>query len=240
MPITQRPGVANVGSPLGQNLPAHFDALVSVNPKLAAQLKSHAGLRKLFDDNKDAISKTIAPGAGQVRADMTDVTWTHTTSIVPPKVRDEEFIVVVAQGSAYKSAGFDIPLSDGRSSVHMDGQVVFAGRTGDFPWVSEKDMAAKATDPKDKAERLTEESHYPGSGYTTVGYPLFGKPGEDVTISYVRFNPDAQGRVNGREAAWAPTSKGPVFNTGYEERTSVVKLEKAKFVRDDGEVTKAG
>jgi hypothetical protein len=234
MPVNPIRG-GGVGGPSAQHA-VHFEGLLATNPKLADQLKTHPGLKKLLDDNKDAISRQVAPAAGQVRAEMTDVTWTHTTSIVPPKVRDEEFIFVVAQGSAYKG-NVNLPLTDGKK-VEMDGQIVFVGRTGDFPWQSEVDRANKATDPKDKAERLKEERSYPGSGYSTIQYPLYGKPGEDVTISYVRFNPTQDGKVNPREAAWAPTSKGPVFNTGYEERTTTFKLEKARFTRDDGEISK--
>lgn len=236
MPVNpiRAPGLA---AGLSSQHAIHFEGLLAANPKLGDQLRSNPGLKKLLDDNKAAISRQIAPAAGQVRAEMTDVTWTHTTSIVPPKVRDEEFIVIVAQGSAYGKSQVSLPLTDGKS-VQMDGQIVFVGRTGDFPWESEVSRAARATDPKDKAERLREESSFPGSGYSTVKYPLYGKPGEDVTISYIRFNPTQDGKVNPREAAWAPTSKGPVFNTGYEERTTTFSLEKGAFSRDDGEITR--
>lgn len=200
-------GVAGSANPLAR--------LYALNPKLEAQLKADPGMRAFLDLNKDAVVgfDPSRPPAGAARTNVDFDTWTHATTIVPPRVRDEEWIVVVARGSAYQSPkDIQIPLQGGGAGT-SDGVIAYVGRSGDYQhtFVDDKD------------------SHYPGAGSISFPLPVFGKAGEKVELTYCRIKPDAQGRAHPHHAAW-PDSFDGVFG-GYDGRDRTVTVQPGGKVR---------
>jgi hypothetical protein len=189
--------------------------LYALNPKLEAQVRADPGLRAFLEHNRDVIVGFDAthPPAGSARTNVTFDTWTHATSIVPPRIRDEEFIVVIARGSAYQGKkDIEIPLQGGGTGT-SDGVIAYVGRSGDYQhtFVDDKD------------------SHYPGAGSIQFPLAVFGKPGEQVELSYCRIKPDAQGRAHPSHAAW-PDSFDGVFG-GYAGRDRTVTIQPGGSVR---------
>jgi hypothetical protein len=204
-----RAGVVG-GVTVGAAAPAHpLSRLYALNPKLESQLKADPGMRAFLESNKDAIVGFDAnqPPAGTARTHVDCDTWTHATSIVPPRVRDEEWIVVVLRGSAYQGRkDIEIPLQGGGKGT-SDGVIAYVGRSGDYQhtFVDDKD------------------AHYPGAGSITLPLPVCGKPGEKVEVSYCRIKPDAQGRAHPQHAAW-PDSFHGVYG-GYDGRDRTVTVQ---------------
>jgi hypothetical protein len=148
-----------------------------------------------------------------VKTAVTFDSWTHATSIVPPSIRDEEFIVVIARGSAYRGQQkVQIPLTDGGMGS-SDGVIAYVGRSGDYQHTFVDDN----------------DSHYPGAGSITFGLPVVGKPGEQVELTYCRIRPDAQGRAHPHHAAW-PDSFDGVFG-GYAGRDRSVTIQAGATLR---------
>jgi hypothetical protein len=205
-------GSVNVAAAGGTN---PLGRLYAVNPKLEGQLKADPGMRAFLEANKDAIvafDPAHAP-TGAVRTHVDVDTWTHATSIVPPRVRDEEWIVVVLRGSAYEGKkNIEIPLQGGGKGT-SDGVIAFVGRSGDYQhtFVDDKD------------------AHYPGAGSITFPLAVFGKAGEKVEVSYCRIKPDAQGRAHPQHAAW-PDSFDGVYG-GYDGRDRSVTIQPGGKVR---------
>jgi hypothetical protein len=205
MPIVGRAPILTPSAQVSfdaSNPPAHLKPLLAMNPKLARDLVSDPGLRAFLDRNRAQLVTDLAeiPGA-RVKDDVTLDTWCHGTNIVPASARDEEYIMVVARGSAYASAAGDIeiPLDSG-SVATTDGRIVWMGKTKDL-------LATFVADT---------DGHYPGSGAVSIELPVFGAKGERVALTYCRFKPDAQGRASPRQAAWPDTFRG-VFG-GYAGR----------------------
>lgn len=196
MPIVSRaPNIvqsANVSFD-ASNPPAHLKPLLALNAKLARDLVQDPGLRAFLERNRDhLVTAVTGTGAGHVKDEVTLDTWCHSTSIVPPAVRDEEYIMVVARGSAYATTGdIEIPL-DNDTVATTDGRILWIGKTKDL-------LATFVADT---------DGHYPGSGAVSIDLPVFGAKGERVALSYCRFKPDAQGRASPRQAAWPDTFRG--------------------------------
>jgi hypothetical protein len=189
--------------------------LYALNPKLEAQAKADPGLKAFLMKNAGAIATVDVnhPPAGSVKTQIAFESWTHATSIVPPSIRDEEYIVVVARGSAYQGNGkVQIPLQGGGMGTST-GVIAYVGRTGDYvhTFVDDKD------------------AHYPGSGAITFPLPVVGKPGEKVELSYCRIQPDAKGLSHPSNAAW-PDSFDGVYG-GYAGRDRDVTVQAGASVR---------
>ncbi len=204
--------VANNAAALSSN---PLQRLYAVNPKLEAQVKADPGLRAFLEKNVGVIANVDPPPHGSVKTNVSFDTWTHATSIVPPSIRDEEYIVVIARGSAYSSTGqapangakqnVQIPLQGGGMGT-SDGVIAYVGKTGDY--------LHTFVDDNDKS--------FPGSGTVTFGLPVHGKPGEKVELSYCRIKPDAQGKSHPSRAAW-PDSFDGVYG-GYAGRDRSVTI----------------
>ncbi len=190
---------------------AHADPLqrlFALNPKLEAQVKADPGLRAFLTRNKDVIATVDPqhPPAGAVKTDVKFESWTHATSIVPPSIRDEEFIVVIARGSAYQGKkNVEIPLQGGGMGT-SDGVIAYVGRSGDYQHTFVDDN----------------EKSYPGSGAITFALPVVGKPGEKLELTYCRIKPDAAGKAHPHHAAW-PDSFDGVYG-GYSGRDRTVTI----------------
>jgi hypothetical protein len=183
--------------------------LYALNGKLESQVKADPGLRTFLERNKDAIVSFDAsrPPAGAVRTDVRFDTWTHATSTVPPRERDEEYIVVIARGTAYRGTkDVEIPLQGGGKGT-TDGMIAYVGRSGDYlnTFVDDKDP------------------HYPGAGAIHFPLPVFGKPGESVELTYCRFKPDPQGRAHPSHAAWPDSFDGVYGGYAGRDRTLTIK-----------------
>lgn len=209
MTSTVRP-LAGVAATVAQPSPAAFlDGLFSVHPRLSADYKADPGFRAFIDANKDNLVQwpSNAPPAGTVADRVTWEIWCHATSIVPAAVRDEEYIVVVARGGAYRNAGeVTFPLQDGRTAT-SDGRIVFVGKTRDFL------ASQKVAD---------EGGHYPGAITVDVQIPVAGKAGESVSLAYCRLKPDAQGRSHPHHSGWPDSFVG--VSGGYSGRELTVKV----------------
>ena len=173
------------------NPPAHLKGLLALNPKLAQHLVSDPGLRAFLELNKDKLVGA-APPAGALKDDVKLDTWCHGTGTVSAAVRDEEYIVVVARGSAYPTTGnIEFPLQ-GSGKGTSDGRILYVCKTKDV-------MNTFVADDK---------THYPGSGAVSIDLPAYGKKGERVELTYCRIKPDAQGRAHAHHAAWPDTFDG--------------------------------
>lgn len=206
---SNRPGVAGLSgvTPQQAGVPAHLAGLMAVNPKLATYYKNDPGLRAFLDANKANLVEWSAPPAGKVADKVTWETWCHATSIVPPKVRDEEYIVVVARGSAYQNGNeVQFPLQSGKNAT-SDGRIVFVGKTSDYLGTQKK---------------ADEGGHYPGAITVDVAIPVAGTPGEKVSLAYARVQPDTAGRFHPSHSGW-PDSFAGVFG-GYSGRELEVKV----------------
>lgn len=181
--------------------PPYLRGLLAVNPNLARDLAADPGLRAFLDANKSSLVQWEKPPQGMVADQLTWPIWCHATTIVPAAVRDEEYVVIVARGSAYQNQGsVQLPLQDGRSGS-SDGRIVFVGRTSDY-------LATQR--PSD------DNGHYPGAIEIDVQLPVAGAPGESVSLAYCRVKPDAQGRVHSNRSGWPDSFRG-VFG-GYSGR----------------------
>jgi len=201
-PVT---GVTNNAAPTG--VPAHLAGLVAVNPKLADYYKKDPGLRAFLDANKANLVEWTKPPAGTVADKVTWETWCHTTTIVPAHVRDEEYIVIVARGAAYKNPGdVAFPLQTGKTAT-SDGRIAFVGKTADY-------LASQ--------KKADEGGHYPGAITVDVSIPVAGAPGEKVSLAYARVSPDAGGRFHPSHSGW-PDSFDGVYG-GYSGRELEVKV----------------
>lgn len=181
--------------------------LYALNPKLEGQVKADPGLRAFLEKNAGAIANVDTPPPGSVKSTVSFDTWTHATSIVPPAIRDEEYIVVVARGSAYQGKqDVEIPLQGGGKGT-SDGVIAYVGRSGDYVGTFVDDN----------------DNHYPGAGTITFGLPVHGKPGEKVELTYCRIKPDAQGKAHPSRAAW-PDSFDGVYG-GYAGRDRSVTVQ---------------
>jgi hypothetical protein len=182
--------------------------LYALNPRLEAQVRADPGLRAFLEHNKDVVVgfDPATPPAGLARTNVAFDTWTHATTIVPPRVRDEEFIVVIARGSAYQGKkNVEIPLQGGGKGT-SDGVIAFVGRSGDFQhtFVDDKD------------------AHFPGAGSLQFPLPVFGRPGEKVELTYCRIKPDAQGRAHPSHAAWPDSFDGVYGGYAGRDRTLTI------------------
>lgn len=207
--INHRPNVGGVASvtPQQAGVPAWLGGLLAVNPKLAGYYKSDPGLRAFLDANKNNLVEWSSPPAGRVADRVTWETWCHATTNVPAAVRDEEYIIVVARGSAYKNADeVAFPLQNGRTAT-SDGRIAFVGKTSDY-------LASQ--------KRADEGGHYPGAITVEVSLPVAGAPGESVSLAYCRVKPDPAGRMHPSHSGW-PDSFVGVFG-GYSGRELELKL----------------
>ena len=197
---------------------AHTDPLqrlYALNPKLEGQAKADPGLKAFLTLNAASLADVDVnhPPAGSVKTNVSFDSWTHATSIVPPSIRDEEYIVVVARGSAYQGKPkVQIPLQGGGTGTST-GSIAYVGRSGDY--------LATFVDDKD--------SHYPGAGSITFPLPVVGKPGEKVELSYCRIQPDNKGLSHPSRAAW-PDSFDGVYG-GYAGRDRSVTVQAGGAVR---------
>ncbi len=148
--------------------PPYLRGLLAVNPNLARDLAADPGLRAFLDANKASLVQWEKPPQGTVADQLTWPIWCHTTNIVPAAVRDEEYIVVVARGSAYTNNGrVQFPLQDGRfgppgaRAGSSDGRIVFVGKTADFLGTQQ---------PAD------ENGHYPGAIDIDITLPRASPP----------------------------------------------------------------
>lgn len=183
------------------NPPPWLRGLLAANPNLARDLAADPGLRSFLEANKANLVQWEKPPQGTVADTLTWPTWCHATTIVPPAVRDEEYIIVVARGSAYQNQGrVQLPLQDGRTAS-SDGRIVFVGKTRDY---------LHTQVPAD------EGGHYPGAIDIDITLPVAGAPGEDVHLSYARVKPDAQGRVHSSRSGWPDSFQG--VSGGYSGR----------------------
>jgi len=207
--VHQRTNVGGIAAvtPQQAGVPAWLGGLLAVNPKLADYYKSDPGLRAFLDANKANLVEWSAPPAGRVADRVTWETWCHATTNVPAAVRDQEYIIVVARGSAYQNGNeVAFPLQNGRSAS-SDGRIAFVGKTADY-------LASQK--PAD------ENGHYPGAITVEVSLPVAGSAGEKVSLAYCRVKPDAAGRMHPSHSGW-PDSFVGVFG-GYSGRELEVKI----------------
>ncbi|HEY1100738.1 MAG TPA: hypothetical protein VGF99_17495, partial [Myxococcota bacterium] len=185
-------GVSTAGT--GGAIPAHLAGLVAVNPKLAEYYKADAGLRALLDHNKaNLVEFGNQPPAGKVADKVTWETWCHATSIVPAHVRDEEYVVIVARGTAYKNPNdIQIPLQNGKNAT-SDGRIVYVGKTKDLLGTQKK---------------ADENGHYPGAITVDVSIPVAGAAGEKVSLAYARISPNAAGQSHPSHSGWPDSFEG--------------------------------
>ena len=175
------------------NPPAYLRGLMAVNPNLARDLAADPGLRAFLEANKSSLVQWEKPPQGMVADQLTWPTWCHATTIVPAAVRDEEYIIVVARGSAYQNQGrVQLPLENGRTGT-SDGRIVFVGKTLDY---------LNTQQPAD------EGGHYPGAINIDIQLPVAGAPGENVSLAYARVRPDPQGRVHSSRSGWPDSFQG--------------------------------
>jgi hypothetical protein len=186
-------------------VPVWLRGLCAVNPNLARDYAADPGLRAFLDANKANLVQWEKPPPGAVADRVNWQTWCHTTNIVPAKVRDEEYIVVVARGSAYENKG------NIRFALHDGAEATSAGR---IAWVG------KTKDLLPTQQKADEGGHYPGAITVDVNLPVAGKAGEKVELSYARVAPDAQGRAHRSHSGWPDTFKG-VYG-GYSGRELTV------------------
>lgn len=187
--------------------PPYLRGLCAANPNLARDYANDPGLRAFIDANKSNLVQWEKPPAGTVSDQVNWQTWCHTTSIVPAAVRDEEYIMVVARGSAYENKGaVRIPLHDG-SEASSSGRVVWVGKTKDLLHTQQK---------------ADEGGHYPGAITVDVALPVAGKAGEKVELCYARFKPDAQGRAHRSHSGWPDSFRG--VSGGYSGRELTLTL----------------
>jgi len=202
-------GIGNVSGvqPGGTSAPAFLAGLIATNPKLGAYYAKDPGLRAFLDANKTNVVPWTQPPAGTKADKVTWETWCHATTIVPANVRDEEYIVIVARGAAYKNPNeVQFPLQSGKSAS-SDGQIVFVGKTADY-------LASQ--------KKADEGGHYPGAITVEVSLPVAGTPGEKVSLAYARVSPDNQGRFHPSYSGW-PDSFNGVYG-GYSGRELEVKV----------------
>ena len=197
--INNRPNLNSVGAAAGVStssggIPAHLAGLVAVNPKLVDYYKADAGLRALLDTNKgNLVEFGNQPPAGKVADKVTWETWCHATSIVPANVRDEEYVVIVARGTAYKNPDdIRIPLHSGKDAT-SDGRIIYVGKTKDLLGTQRK---------------ADEGGSYPGAITVDVTIPVAGAPGEKVSLAYARISPDAQGKSHASYSGWPDSFDG--------------------------------
>jgi hypothetical protein len=184
--------IAAVGGAAGA-VPPWLRGLCAANPNLARDYAADPGLRAFLDANKSNLVQWEKPPAGAVADQLNWATWCHTTNIVPAKVRDEEYIVVVARGSAYENKGnVKFALNDG-SEASSTGRIAWVGKTKDLLGTQQK---------------ADEGGHYPGAISVDVNCAVAGKAGEKVELSYARISPDAQGRAHRSHSGWPDTFKG--------------------------------
>lgn len=180
--------------------------LYALNPKLAGQVAKDPGLKAFLEKNKNVVANIDSPPPGSVKAQISFDTWTHSTQIVPPAIRDEEFIVVIARGSAYQGKQqVEIPLQGGGKGT-SDGVIAYVGRSGDY--------VGTFVDDNDKS--------FPGAGTITFGLPVVGKPGEKIELTYCRIKPDAQGQAHPSRAAWPDSFDGVYGGYAGRDREVVV------------------
>lgn len=203
-------GIANaqtVGRVAGgaASVPSHLAGLVAAHPKLADHYKNDPGLRAFLD--KNAGNLVGAPPAGAAADTVTWETWCHATTNVPVKERDEEYVIVVARGSAYQAAGdIQIPLQNGKTAT-SDGRIVFVAKTSDLLGTQKK---------------ADENGSYPGAITVDVTVPVVGKPGETLSLAYCRVRPNPSGAMHPHHSGW-PDSFDGVFG-GYSGRELDMKL----------------
>lgn len=205
-PVRPATGSVNVLTFDPNQPPPYLRGLLVANPNLARDLVADAGLRAFLDSNRSSLVQFEKPPLGTVADRVTWRTWCHATTIVPPAVRDEEYIVVVARGSAYGNAGqVQLPLQGGGTAT-SDGRIVWIGKT--------KDLLGSA--------RPDNDPHYPGSMSVDVVLDLVGQAGEQLEVVYARVKPDAQGRVHRSQSGWPDSFRG-VYG-GYSGRELDLKL----------------
>lgn len=200
-------GSSGVGAASGTGLPPYLRGLVAANPALAGHYGSDPGLRAFLDANKASLVQWEKPPAGTVADTVNWETWCHTTNVVPEAVRDEEFIVVVARGSAYQNNGrIKLPLHDG-AEASAAGRIVYVGKT--------KDLLSTR-------KKADEGGHYPGAITVDVNWQVAGAAGEQVELSYARVKPDEQGRMHRSHSGWPDTFQG--VHGGYSGRELTLTL----------------
>ena len=188
-------GAAQVQDPAGgAGVPVWLRGLQAVNPNIAKDYQSDPGLRRFLDANKSNLVQWEKPPAGKVKDSVNMETWCHATSIVPAALRDQEYIVVVARGSAYQNNGnIQMPLQNGGTAT-SDGRIVFVGKTADYL--------------NSNQQKADEGGHYPGAITLDVEVPVAGDVGEKVKLSYARVKPDDQGRMHPHHSGWPDSFKG--------------------------------
>jgi hypothetical protein len=213
MTSIQRPGfggtsaVGGVAPGGSSGVPAYLSGLLATNPKLAQYYKADPGLRTFLDKNQANLVEWTTPPAGKVADKVTWETWCHATSIVPAHVRDEEYIVIVARGSAYLNANdVEFPLHSGKTAT-SDGRIVFVGKTADY-------LATQ--------KKADEGGHYPGAITVDVAVPVAGTPGEKISLAYARVTPNPAGQFHPSHSGWPDSFEG-VWG-GYSGRELEVKV----------------
>lgn len=180
-------------APATGEIPAYLRPLVALNPNLPTYYAQDPGLRAFLDANKANIVQWEKPPAGKVADSVNMETWCHTTTIVPAKVRDQEYIIGVARGSAYANAGqVKFPLNNGQFAT-SEGRINFVGKTKDYL------ATQKVAD---------EHGHYPGAITVDIKFPLAGKPGENISFAYCRVQPDEKGQFHPSFSGWPDSFKG--------------------------------
>jgi len=186
--------VGAAGNSSSAAIPAHIAGLVALNPKLADNYRNDPGLRALLDLNKaNLVEFGNQPPAGKVADKVTWETWCHATSIVPVALRDEEYVVVVARGTAYKNPDdIKIPLNTGKNAT-SDGRIVYVAKTKDLLGTQ------KSAD---------EGGHYKGAITVDVTIPVAGVAGEKVSLAYARISPNAAGQSHSSHSGWPDSFEG--------------------------------
>lgn len=187
-------------------VPTWLAGLVAVHPAIADHYKKDPGLRAFLDANRANLVDSGLP-AGAVKDSVTWETWCHATSNVPVAERDQEYVVVVARGSAYKNQNeVQFPLQNGKTAS-SDGRIVFIAKTSDLLH-TQKDA--------------DEGGHYKGAITVDVTIPVGGAAGEKVSLAYCRVRPDAKGAVHPHHSGWPDSFSGVMG--GYSGRELEMKV----------------
>ena len=211
--ITSTTGPAGPGGALTGGLKAlgdlygqrhqRFAQLAQGSPKIAGEyttkpmeesssfgdlLGRYPGLKKVLERNAHAIFSGQADPGKQLFPIAWEG-WGH--SVVADKDRRNEVVFVVAKTGDAALKPIEIPMADGSVQKLPPGyQIVYAGREGDHQRTFEKG----------------------GGSQYFQSFDVQAKPGEKVQMAYLRWNPGANGEIDGWRAGL------PDFELGGGER----------------------
>jgi hypothetical protein len=205
-------------------IPVWLRPLAAAHANVKRDYAADAGLRAFLDVNKASVVQWENAPKGKVVDKATWETWCHTTTRVPAAVRDEEYIVVVARGSAYDNTGnVKLPLQNG-GQASADGRIVFVGKTSDFLHTQQK---------------ADEGGGYPGAITVEIEFPVAGDLGENVELQYARVKPNAQGQLHSSESGWPDGWKGVYGGFSGRNTTATIVGGRQEIDCPDGTSTRA-